>query len=368
MPTTNHADPHALRLRGTLRLESARELLDELRAHAKSVHQATDRSKVAIDLHEVESIDGTSLALLSGHVRRLERGGHDVVIEGGEPEMVAEIVRDRGERPPKKAPPKFLEQVGRSTAEMGHSTLEVFGFVGNVITGVFGQLREPRTGNYRDVFRIAERAGADAVPIVLFINFLVGFVMGFQGARQLKMFGANLFVADLVGLSVTRELGPLMTAIILAGRSGSAFAAELSTMKVSEEIDALRTLGFGPFRYLVFPRAIALMAVAPVLTLLADFVGMAGGLVVGVTSLDLGVRGYLIETQKAVTLWDVTSGLAKSVAFAAVIALISCQQGFSASGGAEGVGRKTTSAVVISLFSLVLVDTMFTVLFRVFDL
>jgi phospholipid/cholesterol/gamma-HCH transport system permease protein len=110
------------------------------------------------------------------------------------------------------------------------------------------------------------------------------------------------------------------------------------------------------------------MAVAPILTLLADFVGMAGGLVVGVTSLDLGVRGYLVETQKAVTLWDVTSGLAKSVAFAAVIALISCQQGFSASGGAEGVGRKTTSAVVISLFSLVLVDTLFTVLFRVFDL
>lgn len=342
--------------------------MEELRAHAKSLHHAHDRSEIAIDLREVESIDGTSLALISGHVRRLERDGHKVTFEGGEPEVVAELVRTRAERPKKTAPPKFLEQVGRSTAEVGHATLEVFGFIGNVIAGIFGQLREPRTGNYRDIFRIAERAGADAVPIVLFINFLVGFVMGFQGARQLKMFGANIFVADLVGLSVTRELGPLMTAIILAGRSGSAFAAELSTMKVSEEIDALRTLGFGPFRYLVFPRALALMAVAPVLTLLADFVGMAGGLVVGITSLDLGMRGYLIETQKAVTLWDVTSGLAKSVAFAAVIALVSCQQGFSASGGAEGVGRKTTSAVVISLFALVVVDTAFTVFFRVFDL
>lgn len=368
MKAENPSEPNALRLRGALRLDSAKELLEELRAHAKSVHHAHARSKVAIDLHEVESVDGTSLALISGHVRRLERDGHEVVIEGGEADVVAEIVRDRGERPAKNVPPKFLEQVGRSTAEAGHATLEVFGFLGNVITGIFGQLREPRTGNYRDVFRIAERAGADAVPIVLFINFLVGFVMGFQGARQLKMFGANIFVADLVGLSVTRELGPLMTAIILAGRSGSAFAAELSTMKVSEEIDALRTLGFGPFRYLVFPRALALMAVAPVLTLLADFVGMAGGLVVGITSLDLGMRGYLIETQKAVTLWDVTSGLAKSVAFAAVIALVSCQQGFSASGGAEGVGRKTTSAVVISLFALVVVDTAFTVFFRVFDL
>src|SRR6185312_10106748 len=125
------------------------------------------------------------------------------------------------------------------------------------------------------------------VPIVLLINFLIGFVMGFQSAVQLKQFGANIYVADLVGLSVTRELGPLMTAIIVCGRSGAAFAAELGSMKVSEEIDALRTMGFGPMVYLVLPRTVALILVMPILTLFGDFVGMLGGLVVGVTSLDL---------------------------------------------------------------------------------
>src|SRR3954454_9265144 len=134
-----------------------------------------------------------------------------------------------------------------------------------------------------------ERCGADAVPIVLLINFLVGFVMAFQGAVQLKQFGANIFVADLVGLSICRELGPLMTAIILCGRSGAAFAAEIGSMKVSEEIDALRTMGFGPMRFLVLPRAIGLILVLPLLTLLGDAVGILGGLMVGLVSLDLTV-------------------------------------------------------------------------------
>src|SRR5690606_28665565 len=144
----------------------------------------------------------------------------------------------------------------------------VFGFFGGMILAVLGLLREPRTGNWKEVPYLMERTGADAVPIVVLINFLVGFVMAFQGAVQLKQFGANIFVADLVALSVTRELGPLMTAIIVCGRSGASFAAELGTMRVSEEIDALRTMGFGPIRYLVLPRTLALMLVLPMLTLL----------------------------------------------------------------------------------------------------
>jgi phospholipid/cholesterol/gamma-HCH transport system permease protein len=185
---------------------------------------------------------------------------------------------------------------------------------------------------------------------------------------QLKQFGANVFVADLVGLSVTRELGPLMTAIIVCGRSGAAFAAEIGTMKVSEEIDALRTMGFGPVRYLVLPRALALMLVLPVLTLLADLVGIVGGLVVGIVSLDLTVAGYVSETLKAVSLWDVFSGVLKSFVFALAISLISCQQGFATTGGAEGVGRRTTSSVVSILFSLILIDSVFTVFFYFFHL
>jgi phospholipid/cholesterol/gamma-HCH transport system permease protein len=191
--------------------------------------------------------------------------------------------------------------------------------------------------------------------------------MAFQSAKQLKMFGANIFVADLVGISLTRELAPLMTAIIVCGRSGAAFAAELGSMKVNEEVDALRTLGLTPFGWLAVPRVVALVLVVPLLTLLADFIGIIGGLVVGVTDLDLSALGYLFETQRAVHGWDIGTGLIKSVVFALAIGIISCQQGLAASGGAEGVGKRTTSTVVTSLFALVMIDAVFTMLFRLFD-
>jgi phospholipid/cholesterol/gamma-HCH transport system permease protein len=185
---------------------------------------------------------------------------------------------------------------------------------------------------------------------------------------QLRQFGANIFVADLVALSITRELGPLMTAIIVAGRSGAAFSAELGTMKVSEEIDALRTLGLDPYLFLVFPRVIALILVMPLLTILADVVGILGGLLVALLGLDLTVNAYLLETRKALDLWDVGSGILKSLVFALNVALIACQRGLATSGGAEGVGRATTSAVVSSLFALVVLDAIFTMLFNAFGM
>jgi phospholipid/cholesterol/gamma-HCH transport system permease protein len=227
-------------------------------------------------------------------------------------------------------------------------------------------VRRPRSAHWKEVPPLIERTGADALPIVVLINFLVGFVMAYQAAKQLKMFGANIYVADLVGLSVTRELAPLMTAIIVCGRSGAAFTAEIGTMKVGEEIDALRTFGLRPFSWIVVPRVIALLVVVPILTLLADLIGIIGGLFVGVTSLDLTVAGYLVETKKAIVLWDVYTGVIKSLAFAVAIALIACQQGFATSGGAEGVGQRTTSTVVKCLFTLVLLDALFTMIFRAF--
>jgi phospholipid/cholesterol/gamma-HCH transport system permease protein len=245
---------------------------------------------------------------------------------------------------------------------------QVFAFFGSLLIAAVGVARKPRSANWSDLLPTMERTGADAVAIVVLINFLVGFVMAFQAAVQLKQFGANILVADLVGLSITRELGPLMTAIILCGRSGAAFAAELGSMKVSEEIDALRTMGFGPMRFLVLPRAIGLMLVMPLLTLLADVMGMAGGLLVGLSTLDLSLVGYFKETQRALALWDVFSGVLKSVVFALVIVLIACQQGLATTGGAEGVGKRTTSAVVTTLFALILVDAGFTLLFFKFGL
>jgi phospholipid/cholesterol/gamma-HCH transport system permease protein len=358
-----------LRLRGRLSLDDAKQLLLALRSQEDKLRSG---DTFPVDLSEVTSIDGASAAILLGSVRRLREKGVTCEIRGAG-EGVREIVSlYEAATADHTAVPKPLTgivvDVGRGTLGLVLGIKDVLTFVGQAVLEAVAVLRRPNTGNWRAIVPLAERAGADAVPIVVFINFLVGFVMGFQGAKQLKMFGANIFVADLVGLSVTRELGPLMTAIILAGRSGAAFAAELGTMKVSEEVDALRTLGFGPMRYLVLPRTLALVLVAPVLTLLADFVGIAGGLLVGVTSLNLSVSGYWQETRKVVHAWDVNSGLLKAMAFALVISLISCQQGFATTGGAEGVGRRTTTSVVASLFALILVDTAFTVLFRVFDL
>jgi phospholipid/cholesterol/gamma-HCH transport system permease protein len=220
--------------------------------------------------------------------------------------------------------------------------------------------------NWADVSRLVERAGADGLPIVLILNFLVGLVTGFQAAIQLSQFGANIFVADLVGLSMTRELAPLMTAIIVAGRSGAAFSAELGTMRVDEEIDALRTLGLDPYHFLVFPRVIALLLVLPLLTILADVGGIAGGLLVALLRLDVTFTAYLVQTHNAVHTWDVFSGILKTVFFGTSIALIACERGLATSGGADGVGRATTSAVVTSLFSIVVLDAIFTVLFNAF--
>jgi phospholipid/cholesterol/gamma-HCH transport system permease protein len=322
------------------------------------------------DLSRVESIDGGSMALLV-HVRNelKLRGVHSDFV--GATGVVQELVQLYGgdERPvrrKRRKPQRALDQIGEHTVHLYESTQQVFGFFGDMLLAVVGLLKEPRTRNWKEVPYLAERAGADAVPIVVLINFLVGFVMALQGAVQLEQFGANIYVADLVGLSITRELGPLMTAIIVCGRSGAAFAAELGTMKVSEEIDALRTMGIGTVRFLVLPRALALLLVLPLLTLLADVVAIGGGLVVGITSLDLSLSAYLRETQQAVTAWDILSGLLKSVVFALAISLISCQQGFATTGGAEGVGRRTTSSVVATLFALILIDAAFTVCFHFF--
>jgi phospholipid/cholesterol/gamma-HCH transport system permease protein len=265
----------------------------------------------------------------------------------------------------RRRPLRTLDQLGRATISTLLEVKLVLAFFGQMVVSGLGVLRSPRSANWRELSATMERSGADAVPIVILINFLVGLAMAFQSAAQLKQFGANILVADLIGISICRELGPLMTAIVVCGRSGAAFAAELGFMQVNQEIDALRTMGFGPMRYLVLPRVLALIIVLPLLTLLADVAGVMGGLVVGVTNLDLTARGYLNQTARVVSLWDISSGVLKSVVFAVAVALIACQQGLATSGGAEGVGRRTTSTVVITMFALILADAVITVVFRV---
>jgi len=215
---------------------------------------------------------------------------------------------------------------------------------------------------WSDLPDIFTKNGVMAVPITVLIVFLIGLISGYQGALQLKQFGADIFIADLVGISITRELSPLMVAILVAGRSGSSFAAQIGTMKVSEEIDALTTLGFDKYDYLVLPRVLAITIAMPILVLICNLVGVIGGLVAAITTLDITLSGYINQLQAALSLGDIFSGLIKSIIFGFLISLVGCYKGLSASGGAESVGKITTGSVVISVFLIIFVDALFTFL------
>jgi phospholipid/cholesterol/gamma-HCH transport system permease protein len=354
-----------LHIRGRLELGEAGPLWAGLDQYALSADRGTTLN---FDMAGVERIDGSAMALLAHLRARLQQRGVSAEFVGASP-VVQEIIHlYRGDvrvgRKKRRRAPGTLDQIGQATLATVAEMRFGLAFLGYLVVEWLGVLRAPKTGNWRDLFPTMERTGPDALPIVLLINFLVGMVVAFQSSPQLEQYGANIFLADLIGISMTRELGPLLTAVVVCGRSGAAFAAELGSMQVNEEIDALRTMGFGPMRYLVLPRVLALMLVMPILTLLADIVGTLGGLAVGIYTLELTPISYFTELQKAVTLSDFLSGITKSVVFGLTIGLIACQQGLATSGGAEGVGRRTTSAVVTTLFTLVVIDAIFTIFFQ----
>lgn len=362
--TAAPSDPVArVALQGALDLRSGTTLWNTL----KQVNHENAR-QVDVDLSEVTAADGSAAAILTAYRAELRAKGVECQLLGAR-ENVAQILRlyeiseKLGPRPRRKAQGQ-LDQIGHATIAVAIEAQMVIAFFGQMVVGMMNAIRAPRTVNWKELMPTAERAGADAVPIVALINFLVGMVISLQSAAQLHRFGADIYLADLVGISVVREIGPLITAIVVCGRTGAAFAAELGSMQTNEEIDALRTMGFGPMRFLVMPKALALMFVMPLLTVVADLMGCLGGLTTGMFRLDLSAAAYLAETQRAVHLSDFTSGLIKSVAFGLAITLISCQQGLAATGGAEGVGKRTTAAVVTTLFTLILIDAVFTVFFE----
>jgi phospholipid/cholesterol/gamma-HCH transport system permease protein len=205
--------------------------------------------------------------------------------------------------------------------------------------------------------------GYNAIPIVFLISFFVGVIIALQGAYALRRFGALDFVVDMVALTITRELGPLLTAIIVIGRSGSSFAAEIGTMKVGEELDALETIGLNPVRFLVVPRYVAMLVMLPCLTTLADTAGVLGGALFAIVNMGWSLQNYLVRTADTLVMRDIVTGLVKSLVFAVVITKIGCFEGFSVRGGAEGVGRSTTASVVKSIFSVIAADMIFTAIF-----
>lgn len=355
----------AVRISGTLTLRELPGFRAELRRLL-----GPSIPTLVFDVSGLERIDAAAAALLVGLASPVSGAPGEIVGASGEVAAMLGLMALRG-APPAAAPrryPGLLEQIGSGTLRLWDEAKGILGFFGDALVATGAALRLPRSVRWRGVVPLMERAGAGGVPIVVLINFLVGLILGFQAAVQLAQVGANIFVPDLVGIAVVREIGPLMTAIIVTGRSGAAYAAEFGTMVVNEELDALETLRLDPYQFLVLPRVVALLAMVPLLTMIADLMGILGGLVVGVAALGLTARTYLAETRQALTLWHVGSGLVKSIVFAGIVALAACQRGFATRGGAAGVGRTTTAAVVTTLFLLVAADAAFTALFHVFGL
>ena len=264
----------------------------------------------------------------------------------------------------KKQSPSLFVRLGGATLRHIEDLRYLTSFTGSVFLGLLYVMRHPRSLRREDTLLAMQKTGVDALPIVGLISFLLGLIIAFMSSVQLRQFGADIYVASLVSLAMTRELGPIMTAIIVAGRSGSAFAAEIGTMRISEEIDALFTLGFDPTRFLAVPKVIASLVVVPLLTLFSDLFAILGGLVVGVLMLDLTANAYMAQTFVTLTPFDVFFGVLKSAVFAFLISWIGCFRGFRVRGGAAGVGEATTSAVVSSIFLIILTDSVFSVILR----
>ena len=256
-----------------------------------------------------------------------------------------------------------IEQIGHGSIKIFNDFVSIITFLGDLLTVLTHCFIHPRSIRWEDLFFYMKRAGVEGLPIVGLISFLLGLIIAFMSSLQLKQFGANIYVAQLVGVAMVTELGPIMTAIIVAGRSGSAFAAEIGTMKVTEEVDALMSMGFDPTQFLAVPKVLAAMVTVPLLTLYADFFGIGGGLVVGVLGLDLTVYTYVQETMKVISVASLFRNLLKSVVFAVLIAGIGCQRGFQVRGGAEAVGSATTSAVVAAIFLIIVTDSAFAIIF-----
>ncbi len=257
----------------------------------------------------------------------------------------------------------MVDRLGRATADAWREAGDLLAFLGHSTVTLLASLFHPGRIRFRSLVNQLETVGLDALPIVGLLSFLIGVVVAYQGADQLRRFGAEIFTVNLLAISILREMGILLAAIIIAGHSGSAFTAQIGTMQVNQEIDAMRALGFDPMDILVMPRMLALVIALPLLAVFADIMGLAGGAVISVLVLDISLVQYLERLKVAVSAWSFWVGMIKAPVFGFVIALVGCREGLNVSGSAESVGRQTTKSVVVSIFLVILINAMFSILF-----
>jgi len=345
-------------------------------AHQLDSARLPKGTQALADGARIEALDTAGAWVLQQWLEQLRAEGAVVTLSGlQEPfarlmDIVAKQLADRAAHPPPAALPRptALASVGRSAANAIEQMLALLAFVGESAAAFGHSVAHPTRWRWRPILFNIRTAGFDALPIVGLLSFLLGVVVAYQGADQLRHYGANIFVVDLVGVSMLREFAPLITAIIVAGRSGSSYAAQIGTMAVTEEIDAMRTLGIAPLELLVLPKVIALMIALPLLTVFADVLGVFGGMIMARAQLGVGFGDFLDRFVKAVVTSTYLTGLAKAPVFAAIIAVIGCHQGFLTKGGADSVGRQTTHAVVQSIFLVIVADALFSIVFSTLDL
>lgn len=325
---------------------------------------------VQLDLSQIENLDTAGAMLLWQLYDRLLAQGLVSDFVNVPPHMKTllssvGVVRDKHMPRPQRLNPFYLRLMvlGKATISFWEDTVAFLSFLGLITITLWRNTLQPWRLRFCSTVHHIEETGLKALPIVGLLSFLIGVVIAYQGAEQLRQFGADLYVVNLLGVSVLREIGVLMTAIIIAGRSGSAFTAQIGTMQVNQEIDALRTLGMEPAELLVVPRVIALTIALPLLALYANIMGLLGGVVMCWAALDIGPAAFVKQLQGAIDLWTLWVGLIKAPVFAFVIAVVGCYQGFRVTGSAESVGQLTTRSVVHSIFLVIVLDAAFSILF-----
>ena len=366
--------------RGSLVLKAAGEWLVASAAELDRRLRALDAPEgrqVALDLGGIDRLDTTGAWLLLRTERELAARGNRVEILNLRPSFapLLDQVRAGGAPAPMPHPrpgyhsvTSFLAWIGEISVGLIVRAFHILGFVGLVAVTVSRLVRHPGRLRLTSLVAQMDQTGVDSLAIVGLLSFLIGIVIAYQGADQLRRFGAEIYTVNLLGVGILRELGVLMTAIIIAGRSGSAFTAQIGTMRVNQEIDAMRTIGLDPVEVLVVPRLFGLLLTLPMLTIYANFMGLLGGCLMAWGVLGITIPQFLHQLQSALSPWTFWLGVGKAPFFAGIIAVIGCYEGFQVAQSADSVGRKTTLSVVESIFLVIVADAAFSVLFSMLRL